>query len=68
MSPEAAELAARLQVAAAYMAHINAALTGKHGLEEVEAIVAEVRQRHKHCIIKHWYILKSLAGRIWLGV
>ena len=42
VSEEVAELAGRVQVAAAYMARIGAALRGKQGQEEVEAIVAVV--------------------------
>ena len=39
---EVAELAARVRVAAAYMARVNAALKGKQGMEEVEAVIALV--------------------------
>lgn len=43
MAPEDAELAGRLQSAAAYMAGLRAALKGKCGLAEVEALVGQVR-------------------------
>ena len=39
---DAAELAARVHVAAAYMGRIGAALRGKHSVAEVEALIAEV--------------------------
>jgi hypothetical protein len=44
MAPEDAELAERLQAAAGYMARLGAALKGKCGLAEVEALVAQVRR------------------------
>jgi len=42
VSEEAAQLAARVRAAAAFMARLDAALKGKLGLEEVEALLAEV--------------------------
>jgi len=49
VSHEVAELAQRVQQAAAYMARIGSALKGKHGLEEVEALLAEVRGGYFLC-------------------
>jgi hypothetical protein len=42
MSDDVLELAARVQAAAAYIARISTALRGKQGMEEVEAVIAEV--------------------------
>jgi rubrerythrin len=42
MPDDVLELAARVQAAAAYIARIATALRGKQGMEEVEAVIAEV--------------------------
>lgn len=42
VSEETGQLAGRVRAAAAYMARLDAALKGKLGLEEVEALLAKV--------------------------